>query len=94
MNFLKDKSYKPMRFKELCMMFNVPRDERSDFKHILDTLISEGIVSVNQAGRFVLAAPDVVTGVFSGTMRGFGFVRVEGAHKRIYFFGGGDKGCL
>ena len=39
LNFLKDKSYKPMRFKELCMMFNVPRDERSDFKHILDTLI-------------------------------------------------------
>ena len=84
LNFLKDKSYKPMRFKELCMMFNVPRDERSDFKHILDTLISEGIVSVNQAGRFVLAAPDVVTGVFSGTMRGFGFVRVEGRTEDIF----------
>ena len=33
---LEDKHYKPLKFKELCMMLNVPKDERKELKMLLD----------------------------------------------------------
>lgn len=84
LDLLKDQDYKPMRFKELCMFLNVPKDERDSFKHMLDEMMQEGTVSFNAAHRYVSAAPQIVTGLFNGNARGFGFVSVDGRADDIF----------
>lgn len=81
---MKEKSYKPMKLKELCMILGVPRNEKEDLKQMLDRLISEGQVSMSENGRYIAAASDTLTGTFTGNARGFGFVTVEGRDSDVF----------
>ena len=40
MDLFSDENYKPLKLKELCMMLNVPRNEKTDLKIMLDRMIS------------------------------------------------------
>ena len=40
LDFIEEKNYKPMKFKELCMVFSVPKREKEEFKEFLDQLIA------------------------------------------------------
>ena len=42
-NMFNDENYRPMKLKELCVLLNVPKDEREDLKLILDRMVSEGL---------------------------------------------------
>ena len=75
---LKDKQYRPMRFREMAGLLQVPRSERGELNEILDLLIREDKVSVDIEGRYVPVASMVAVGVFQATDRGYGFVSVEG----------------
>ena len=75
---LKDKQYRPMRFREMAGLLQVPRSERGELSEILDLLIREDKVSVDIEGRYVPVASMVAVGVFQATDRGYGFVSVEG----------------
>lgn len=79
-----DKSYRPMRFKELAVLLMVPKAEREELKQTLDALIHEGKITVDTMSRYRAADADKKTGLFHGTSRGFGFVSVEG-EKEDYF---------
>lgn len=79
-----DKCYKPMKFRELAGFLNVPKEDRDEFKHILDLLMSEGKVTINDTGRYMLCGRDILVGTFMGTQRGFGFVSIEGEKEDIF----------
>ena len=76
--FLKDRSYRPMRFREMAGLLQVPKDQRGELNEILDRLIHEEKVSVDVEGRYVPVSASVAAGVFQATDKGYGFVTVEG----------------
>lgn len=73
-----NKSYRPMKFRELAGLLQVPKDERDDLKRVLDALISDGKIMMDGNARYKEMNGNIKVGIFSGTMRGFGFVTIEG----------------
>ncbi|MGN0204461.1 MAG: ribonuclease R family protein, partial [Coprococcus sp.] len=84
LDFIEEKTYKPMKFKELCMVFSVPKKEKEEFKEFLDQLIAKGDLMMTSQGRYKKAEADTLTGKFCGSTRGFGFVTVEGMAEDIF----------
>lgn len=84
LDFIQDKNYKPMKFKELCMIFSVPKREKEEFKEFLDQMMAKGDLMITANGRYKKAEADTWTGRFCGSTRGFGFVTVEGIKDDIF----------
>lgn len=81
---INDKNYRPMKLKELSAILGVPRSEREELKLVLDRLISERIIDLDGKGRYKKADPDILTGIYIGNTKGFGFVHVEGIEEDFY----------
>lgn len=94
LEFIKDKNYRPMKLKEICTILGVPRREREELKQVLDQLISEREVTMDDKGRYKTADGDVLTGIFIGNTKGFGFVHVEGIADDFYIAGENTKNAL
>ena len=77
-SFMNDKNYRPMRAKDMAVFLGVERDKRQELHFVLDQLVTEGRITCNKRGHYRIAEPDIKTGIFRGTSRGFGFVTVEG----------------
>lgn len=88
------KEYKPMRFKDLVALLQVPRDSKNDLKMVLDQLVSAGKVIVDAQGHYKVPGDDLKVGMFSGTQRGFGFVILEGEEEDVFIPGDATKGAL
>lgn len=82
--FMSDKNYKPMRARDMAMLLGVERERRQELHQVLDMLVEEGKITCNRRGHYRIAEPDIKTGIFRGTARGFGFVTVEGLEKDVY----------
>lgn len=81
---MEDPSYKPMKLKELSMLLNVPRERREELKEVLDALIADGKIVLSKRGKYGRPEKKILTGTFSGSSRGFGFVVLEGGQQDIY----------
>lgn len=92
--FFSSEEYKPMRFKDIVGILQVPRGAKNDLKEILDQLISQGKIVLDGQGRYRTPGDDVKVGIFSGTQRGFGFVTVESEEQDIFIPGEATKGAL
>lgn len=79
-----DEAYRPMKFKELCVFLHVPREERDAFKSMLDQMFSKGLIAMTSDKRYSKPLPDLYQGIFMGSAKGFGFVRVEGMDEDIF----------
>ena len=77
-------SYVPMKLKELSMLLNVPRERREELKEVLDALIADGKIVLSKRGKYGRPEKKILTGIFSGSSRGFGFVVLEGGQQDIY----------
>ncbi|HHV10700.1 MAG TPA: ribonuclease R [Clostridiales bacterium] len=88
------KEYKPLKFKDLVVLLQVPRGAKHELKLVLDQLISKGSVILDAQGRYRLPGDDIKVGTFSGTQRGFGFVVLEGEEEDIFIPGEATKGAL
>lgn len=82
--FIESKEYRPMKFKEMANFLQVPKGEREDLREILELLVSEGKIRINVKGKFKPLSAEFKVGIFSGTIRGFGFVRMEGEEEDIF----------
>lgn len=82
--FICGKDYKPLKFRELAMLLQVPREEKEDLRRILQELVQEGVITQDMQGRYKKIAEDALIGIFSGTQRGFGFVHIEGEPDDIF----------
>lgn len=92
--FMNSNNYHPMKFKELAMVLQVPRDEKSELREVLESLQFDGIIEIDNSGKYKIADNKTKTGTFSGTQRGFGFVITEDEDTDIFIPENGIKGAL
>ncbi|MBQ4536794.1 MAG: RNB domain-containing ribonuclease, partial [Lachnospiraceae bacterium] len=81
---MEDEFYVPMKAKELAAFLQVPKEEKENFRKLLDELIAEGRICVTANGRYKKGDGSVLTGMFVSNAKGFGFVEVEGSAEDYY----------
>ena len=79
-----DDLYTPMKFKELAMLLQVPKERRDELRQILETLESEGKIYLSKRGKYCRGEAKRLTGIFRASLKGFGFVVIEGEEQDIY----------
>lgn len=92
--FMLNKEYKPIKFKEMVNILQVPKREKEDLREVLESLIADGKIIIDVKGKFKVANENLKTGTFIGTQRGFGFVRVDGEDEDIFIPENAMKGAL
>lgn len=92
--FFEDEKYKPMRYKDIVGLLQVPRESKHELKQVLDTLISEGFIVLDHKGRYTRPGDFIKIGMFSGTQKGFGFVIIEGEAEDIFIPEAYTKGAM
>ncbi len=79
-----DDVYVPMKIKEIAILLNIPKEQRSELEEVLQALIDEGKIELSRKGKFAKASGRICSGTFLANPRGFGFVEVEGLEQDIY----------
>lgn len=90
-DFICDEFYVPMKFKEIAMLLQVPKEARGDLKEVLESLETEGKIHVTQTGKYMKGEANKLIGYFQANARGFGFVTIENEEEDI-FIGEDDLG--
>lgn len=83
-DLLDEEMYVPMKEKELAVFLEVAREDREEFRKVLDSLLEEGKVQVTKRGRYTKPEEKTVIGTFISHQKGFGFVEVEGVAQDYY----------
>ena len=94
MAFISDKEYKPMRFKDIAMILNVPKSERVFLDMELSDLVSQGKIELDEKGCYRLSKKGSYSGIFMSTQKGFGFVRAEEFGDDIFVSADDTNGAL
>lgn len=94
MDIINDEHYVPMKVKELAILLNVPRESREELLEVLDALVAEGKIGISKKGKYSKMTSLILTGVFEGNSRGFGFVRIEGESEDVFIPGNATAGAL
>ena len=81
---MKDKNYRPMRRRDLAVLMSISGPEKDALAEVLASLEEDGLVQVNRRGKYVLPGAEKERGVYSGNVKGFGFVKVEGRPDDVY----------
>ncbi len=84
LQFVQDEHYRPMKIKEMALLFCVPKKQRGEFHDVIDSLIAKGKIELDAKGYIGLPEKNMMIGSFMATARGFGFVRVEGEEEDIF----------
>ena len=92
--FISEKAYKPIKFKEMVSVLQVPRNEKADFREVIEALIAEGKITIDVKGKIKPIAGNIKIGTFSGTQKGYGFVTIEGELEDIFIPENATKGAL
>ncbi len=79
-----DDLYVPMKFKELAMLLGVEKDSRDDLRKVLEALEADGKIFLSKKGRYCKGEARHLEGMYRASMKGFGFVEVEGEEEDIY----------
>lgn len=91
-----DDFYTPMKFKELAMLLQVPREERDELRRVLEELEAEGKIHLSKRGKYCKGETRRLTGIFRANTRGFGFVETEDVSGDVFigeeFTGGAFDG--
>ena len=93
-DLIHDKFYRPMKAKEIAILLNISKDERNALQEVLDALVTEGRIGLSKRGKYGRAENTALTGVFSSTQKGFGFVTVEGEAEDIFIPAGETADAL
>lgn len=83
-DFICDDFYVPMKIKEIAIVLQIPKEQRSDLKEVLDALEAEGKIYVSKKGKYAKGQAKRLTGTFQANARGFGFVLQEGEDEDIF----------
>ena len=89
-----DKTYVPMKLKELAMLLSVPKEQRDELKEVLEILIAEGKIGISKKGKYGKAEEFALAGTFSGHAKGFGFVTIEGREQDVFIPADKTKGAM
>ncbi len=83
-DLVNDPLYVPMKEKELVMLLQVAKEDREEFRAILQELLAEGKLMLTVKGKYLKSNGRVLTGKFIGNAKGFGFVEVEGREEDLF----------
>lgn len=92
--FISEKAYKPIKFKEMVSVLQVPKKEKADFREVIESLIADGKITIDVKGKIKPIAGNIKIGTFSGTQKGYGFVTIEGEAEDIFIPENATKGAL
>ncbi|MBO5573774.1 MAG: RNB domain-containing ribonuclease, partial [Clostridium sp.] len=73
-----------MRRRDLAVLMSISGPEKDALAEVLASLEEDGLVQVNRRGKYVLPGAEKERGVYSGNVKGFGFVKVEGRPDDVY----------
>ncbi len=79
-----DSLYVPMKFKELAMLLQVPKEQREELREVLESLEADGRIYLSKRGKYCKGEAKRLTGTFRASLRGFGFVAVEDGNPDVY----------
>ncbi len=94
LELMKDKTYVPMKFKELVIVLNVKKEDRALLDIVLSELISEGKIVLTKRGKYMIPQEEYIQGLFISNERGFGFVEVEGQEEDYFIPEGSVNGAF
>ncbi len=83
-DLVEDSLYVPMKEKELAMFLQVSKEDREEFRRILEELLAEGKLSLTQKGKYMKSNGKSLIGTFISNARGFGFVEIEGQEEDYF----------
>ena len=83
-NLICDKHYVPMKIKELAILLQVAKEDRPQLEQILEELQREGKIELSKRGKYRKMEKVLLTGLFIGNQRGFGFVEIEGREEDVF----------
>lgn len=81
---ISDDLYVPMKEKEMAAFMQVSKEDREDFRNVLDELLKEGGICVSSKGKYKKPDENIVIGTFISNARGFGFVEAEGREEDLF----------
>lgn len=86
LDLMEEEFYVPMKEKELAVMLQVSKEDRTELNRILNELLAEGKLSITKKGKFIKAkhSDEKLIGTFIGHPKGFGFVEIEGRDEDLY----------
>jgi ribonuclease R len=79
-----DDIYTPMKFKEIAMLLQVPKEQRDELRQVLEALEAEGKIYLSKKGKYCKGEAKRLSGIYRASQKGFGFVTVEGEESDIY----------
>ena len=79
-----DELYVPMKFKEIAMLLPVSKEQRDDLRKILEELEEEGKIFLSKRGKYCKGEAKRLTGIYRTSLKGFGFVVIEGENSDIF----------
>jgi ribonuclease R len=78
LSLMRKSAYRPMTLRELVSRFNVPADQKGQFRNLIKELCQSGDVVLVKGKRYGLARKmNLVTGTLQASREGFGFVTPE-----------------
>lgn len=83
-DLVKDPLYVPMKEKELAVFLQVTKEDREEFRTVLQELLAEGQLMLTLKGKYMKSNGKVLTGIFTGNAKGFGFVEIEGQKEDLF----------
>jgi len=79
-----DSLYIPMKFKELAMLLQVPKEQRDELRAVLESLEEDGRIYLSKRGKYCKGEAKHLTGIFRASLKGFGFVAAEDGNPDVY----------
>lgn len=83
-DLVNDPVYVPMKERELAMLLQVSKEDREEFRRILQELLAEGKLMLTVKGKYMKSNGKVLTGTFISNSKGFGFVEIEGREEDLF----------
>lgn len=75
--FINDKSYVPMKKKEMVQVLMVPKEEEKELQSVLDELEREYKIRKNRKNQYIIMDEPYFQGIYHRHQKGFGFVVLE-----------------
>ncbi len=83
-DLVNDSLYVPMKEKELAMFLQVSKEDREEFRAVLQELLAEGQLMLTIKGKYMKSNGKVLTGTYISNAKGFGFVEIEGQEEDFF----------
>ena len=94
LEFMKDKSYVPMKAKEIAFILGVPKNRYNELIITLNKLEEELKIVKTKKNKYRINEEEILKGIYRRNSKGFGFVKVENGEEEIYISKEHSKNAL